>query len=414
MVATIEELIFDSESVLLERVYESQRKPMTRSVSQTGMQQILESYLVHWMLADDEEGIKLVLQKKAFMKDIIPHWDQILAYLDGRAKQVIHQREQRPRELSKDGHNALSPYFSFNDAHAIVGGITKSFASFWESECSVMKAALVKMDIHNTGRVPLSKFYSTALDTEWRFGESEAYLRDLGALDETSSWYGKQVIIPNYMQAVSNCVVGSKHYLVCCQNDCEDIFGEIETKLRRPTAIAKQILSVVGNITAQLSVDDDDPPHLDGSLRSQLDQIAAGNDGQVPLHGRLFSQWLHYVFPRQCPFPHKSGTASGLTPAEFGDGFIASKNEMKTHAATANETDSLSTMGKEDLQWMSQWSPEEELIADLPRATGASKSALMVVAVIVVALMGVAGAIKSGKMGSEKDMLPSYSKSVFV
>merc|ERR1719383_729333 len=414
MVATIEELIFDSESVLLERVYESQRKPMTRSVSQTGMQQILESYLVHWMLADDEEGIKLVLQKKAFMKDIIPHWDQILAYLDGRAKQVIHQREQRPRDSSKEGHNALAPYFSFADAHGIVGGITKSFASFWESECSVMKAALVKMDIHNTGRVPLSKFYSTALDTEWRFGESEAYLRDLGALDETSSWYGRQVIIPNYMQAVSNCVIGSKHYLVCCQNDCEDIFGEIETTLSRPTAMADEILSVVGNITAQLSVDDDDPPHLDPSLRSQLDQIAASNEGQVPLHGRLFSQWLHYVFPRQCPFPHKSGTASSLTPSEFGGGFIASKNEMKSHAAAVNETELVAAMGKEDLQWMSQWSPEEELIADLPRATGASKSALMVVAVIIVSLIAMAGAIKSGKMGSEKDMLPSYSKSVFV
>jgi len=414
MVATIEELIFDSESVLLERVYESQRKPMTRSVSQTGMQQILESYLVHWMLADDEEGIKLVLQKKAFMKDIIPHWDQILAYLNGRAQEVIHLREQRPRESSEQGHNAFAPYFSFDDAHAIVGGITKSFASFWESECSVMKAALVKMDVHNTGRVPLSKFYSTALDTEWRFGESEAYLRDLGALDETSSWYGKQVIIPNYMQAVSNCVVGSKHYLVCCQNDCEDIFGEIESKLPRPTAQADQILSVVGNITAQLSVDDDDPPHLDASLHSQLNQIAAGNGGQVPLHGRLFAQWLHYVFPRQCPFPHKSGTASALTPAEFGDGFIASKNEMKTHAASVNETELVAAMGKEDLQWMSQWSPEEELITDLPQGAAGSKNAMIVAAVILLALIGVAGAMKSGKGSSEKDMLPCYSKSVFV
>lgn len=414
MVATIEELIFDSESVLLERVYEVQKKPMTRSVSFAGMQQILESYVVHWMLADDEEGIKIILAKKAAMADIIPHWDKILEYLDGRVKEVLHRREQQPNKFSKQGHNALAPYFSFDDAHAVVGGITKSFASFWESECAVMKAALVGMDVHNTGRVPLSKFYSTALDTEWRFGESEAYLRDLGALDETSSWYGKQVIIPNYMQAVSNCVVGSKHYLVCCQNDCEDILGEIEIKLGKPLVEADKILAVVGNITSQLSVDHDDPPHLDASLRSQLDQIAAGNEGLVPLHGRLFAQWLHYVFPRQCPFPHKSGTASGLTPAEFGDGFIASKNEMKTHAASVNETDSLSTMGKEDLQWMSQWSPEEELITDLPRESSSSRLVLVVIAIVLLSLMGVAGAMKAGKGGSEDNMLPSYSKSHFV
>merc|ERR1719322_85563 len=208
---------------------------MTRSVSHAGMLQILESYLVHWMLADDQEGIKLVLQKKAFMKDIIPHWDQILAYLNGRAQEVIHMREQRPRESSKQGRNALAPYFSFDDAHAIVGGITKSFASFWESECSVMKAALVKMDLHNTGRVPLSKFYSTALDTEWRFGESEAYLRDLGALDETS-WRGKQVIIANYIQGSNNCIVSGKHYMVCCVNECESMLGEIERAVGAPLA----------------------------------------------------------------------------------------------------------------------------------------------------------------------------------
>jgi len=414
MVATIEELIFDSESVLLERVYANQRKPTSRSLSSTGMQQILQSYLVHWMLADDEEGIELVMQKKAFMKDIVPHWDQILAYLDGQIKNVMYQREQRARESSKQGHHALAPYFSFADVHAVVGGITKSFGSFWESECSVMKSALAKMDVHNTGRVPLSKFYSSALDSEWRFGESEAYLRDLGALDETSSWYGKQVIIPNYMQAVSNCVVGSKHYLVCCQNECEDIFGEIETKLRRPSATPDQILSVVGNITSQLSVEHDDPPHLDASLRSQLSQIAVSNDGLVPLHGRLFAQWLHYVFPHQCPFPHKSGTASALTPTEFGDGFIASKNEMKTHAASVNETELVAAMGKEELQWMSQWSPEEELIASLPRESQSSLRVWAVSVVILLSLMGMASALKSGKDNSKKDALPSFSRSHFV
>ena len=29
--------------------------------------------------------------------------------------------------------------------------------------------------------------------------------------------------------------------------------------------------------------------------------------GKVPIHGRLFAQWLHYVFPRDCAFPYKSG-----------------------------------------------------------------------------------------------------------
>ena len=72
------------------------------------------------------------------------------------------------------------------------------------------------------------RFYASALETEWRFGESEAYLQELGALDDTSAWYGKEVIIPNYIQGTSNCIVATSHYHVCCLNICEEILQEIE------------------------------------------------------------------------------------------------------------------------------------------------------------------------------------------
>merc|ERR1719420_125490 len=99
-----------------------------------------------------------------------------------------------------------------------------------------MKLSLVEMDKHHTGRVPISTFYASALEDEWRFGESEAYLRDLGALDETSRWHGKQVIIPNYIQGASNCIVSTSHYLVCCANECEPLLGEIEAAVGAPAA----------------------------------------------------------------------------------------------------------------------------------------------------------------------------------
>merc|ERR1719420_2775441 len=114
-----------------------------------------------------------------------------------------------------------------------------------------MKLSLVEMDKHHTGRVRLSEFYAAALDDEWRFGESEAYLRELGALDETSRWHGKQVIIPNYLQAASNCIVSTQHYLICCRNECEDILGEVESLIGRATAYPDEILRVVRNITVE-------------------------------------------------------------------------------------------------------------------------------------------------------------------
>merc|ERR1719161_1593363 len=138
-----------------------------------------------------------------------------------------------------------------------------------------MKAALALMDRHHTGRVPLSQFYSSTVDGEWRFGESEGYLRDLGALDETSRWRGKQVIIPNYIRAASNCIVSTPYYHVCCVNECESLLGEIETTIAAPAAPAEQLLQVVGNMTPQTSLDDDDPPQLSDALAGQLEKIAS-------------------------------------------------------------------------------------------------------------------------------------------
>merc|ERR1719352_1506614 len=149
--------------------------------------------------------------------------------------------------------------FSFEDAHEIIGGITRSFQSFWQSECQAMKAQLVSMDEVGSGRVRLSKFYSTAINTDWRFGESESYLRELGALDETSTWAGPQVIIPNYLQATSNCIVSTPHYLVCCVNECKTLMGDIELAIDAPTALPATILSVVGSMNSQATLDDDEP-----------------------------------------------------------------------------------------------------------------------------------------------------------
>jgi len=225
-----------------------------------------------------------------------------------------------------------------------------------------MKGTLVGMDKYSTGRVPLSKFYGTGLDLDWRFGESEAYLRELGALDESSSWMGPQVIIPNYIQATSNCIIARPHYLVCCVNECETLLGEIESAIKAPTALPSAILDLVRNMTSQTTLDHDEPPHLDKNMVSQLEQVANSHGGMVPLHGRLFAQWLHFVFPRECPFPHKMGSVSAVTPTEYGDHYIASTEDMEKHASNATDVDL--HVDKAELHWMSQWSEDEELVMD--------------------------------------------------
>merc|ERR1719323_1584518 len=119
-------------------------------------------------------------------------------------------------------------------------------------------------------------------------------------------------------------------------------------------------------MAAQSTLDDDFPPPLTAALQQQLEQIAAAHSGEVPLHGRLFAQWLHYAFPRECAFPHKVGMVSSTPPSEYGEHFYASVKEMTTHVSEANASN-ISAFGKDELEkmeWMSQWSPEEELIAE--------------------------------------------------
>ncbi|CAJ1406537.1 unnamed protein product [Effrenium voratum] len=416
MVAVLEQLIFDSESSLLEKVYNLQHKPMTRALSDQGLQQLLEAYIAIWMAGDD---VISVLGNNRELAEIFPHWDFILKFVRGQIQALQHQR-QTPVSSARKGGNALLKRFSFEDAHTVVGGITKSFASFWESECRAMKHKLVTLDRKRTGRVPLAKFYGKSLkDDEWRFGESESYLRELGALDETS-WLGKQVIIPNYIQGASNCIVTANHYSVCCINECEPIMADIEAEVAGPFAEVEHLMSLVGNMTALTTLEDEVDVHLDKSLVAQLQAIAKEHGGKVPIHGRLFAQWLHYVFPRDCAFPYKSGQTQALSPSQFGNGYLASEDEMETHAKDTTAEIPLATMKREELHWMSQWSEEEELIVSYEGHITAGKS-LEFLKVLgfgcfaVAVLIGGISFNRKGQVSNQPFLLPGAgSKTHFV
>merc|ERR1712194_839 len=218
--------------------------------------------------------------------------------------------------------------------------------------CQATKDSLVAMDITGTWGVKLSNFYGANQGGEWRFGESEAYLRELGALDETGS--SKQVLIANYMQGASNCVVMRDHYLVCCMNECESVLSEIEQALGSPTAEVERVVSVVENMADEAG----DFIVLSEAIKTRLQEVAERHGGEVPLHGRLFAQWLHYVFPLECTFPHKAGTAGAVTPVQFGDQYMATAEEMSQHVEEQMQNVS------EAVSWMTQWSDEEELLTD--------------------------------------------------
>merc|ERR1712113_1023728 len=114
--------------------------------------------MFHLMLGGDEDAIAALLKNPKLHAKPFPHWQMVVDFVKGKVMQMQHVRFSDPLSNTRPDHDALAPRFSFEDAHQIVGDITNSFASFWESECRSITATLVEMDKHNIGRVPRSKF----------------------------------------------------------------------------------------------------------------------------------------------------------------------------------------------------------------------------------------------------------------
>jgi len=90
--------------------------------------------------------------------------------------------------------------------------------------------------------------------------------------------------------------------------------GHLETRIGAAAAEPQQILELVSALPSDTVTA---PRALSEALVQKLDQVAASNGGRVPLHGRLFAQWMHHAYPRECPFPHAIGTTSPQTPDEW-------------------------------------------------------------------------------------------------
>jgi len=83
----------------------------------------------------------------------------------------------------------------------------------------------------------------------------------------------------------------------------------IEQQVAGPAASAAQLAQIVAGLR--------DVKGLDPKLQKRLYSIAAQSGGFVPLHGRLFAQFLHHAFPRDCPYPHEAGTTNPQTPDDW-------------------------------------------------------------------------------------------------
>merc|ERR1719356_2190006 len=96
-------------------------------------------------------------------------------------------------------------------------------------------------------------------------------------------------------------------------------------------------------------------------LEGRLFDVAARHGGRVPLHSRLFLQWLHHAYPSECPFPHVSGSLHPATQEEWmlqtGEDVLASELSLEKEVSEIK-----ANLPEKSERMRMPWLDQEELL----------------------------------------------------
>lgn len=376
MVAALERLIFDESVVLLEAAYSLNGISATSIISEADIHEVLSSYLLVF-----EMGLR------GNLTDVKRHRaiKHKVAKAGGSWPILVEFERDATLNFNFANRASTNPFvashFTFQDAAQIVESLAQSYGKWQNTECRQMKEVLMGLSPDGSGQVPLSVFYAQPQTADYQFTESIEYLREIGALDESAR--GEPTVrFANYMEGPSNCIASSSYYSVCCLSDCQAIMNDIEGAVLAPTVPADRLLRLVANMSSPST---DAPRELLPVLHERMRTIADKNGGEVPLHGRLFAQWLHHAFPNECAYPLVVGNAAALAPSYWQDGSrtTASAEERRRHVEEAPDIED----GSREIPW----SEEELLILHEPsvRKVGAFRGmmrAAMQLAMLLVVI----------------------------
>jgi len=386
LAATVEHLIHNEAVSRLGSAFNVHMLPLTASINEASARDVLDTYMTTFILGENLKNLTLedAVNLKAEMPEIFLAWHDTQKFVHGvQANVTKGQRNLDFAALAKVAE--------------IVG---EQFGSFQDTECRELKGKLMDMEYRGTGRVKLSDFYKPALGGAWTFQESVGYLRSLGLLDESDP-IQPSVMIANYVTSKSNCIASSGFYSVCCKNECEGLLGYIEENIGASEAKPAAIAALVANLPSSTvhlvpNASGTAPATLSTNLLQRLDDIAANHAGTVPLHGRLFAQWMHHVYPRECPYPHISGTTESKLVDEWmdqsGTEGVASEEEMRQFVTQTENVSTILVQADLPVEDIMPWSPEEELVVvgpltseEILRPAASTPAAMRSVALLAIA-----------------------------
>jgi hypothetical protein len=330
-------------------IYRTLERSAEDPVTTEESHELIDTYMAGYVLGTNfsTKTSSMVQKYLQVLPQYYPEWPETQKFLREVQTSVTPKRDE----------------LTYENVATVVEEVGERYGRWQDRECRKLKNDLVEIEDAGTGRVRLSEFYRSAMhDNKWQFGETVTDLRQQGALDESDPSDPK-VIIPNYINSPTNCLASSKYYSVCCIDECEDIFDHIEEKIGASTATVAEIRSLVAALPSATVAAD---RTLSPLLLQRLEEVASHHGGQIPLHGRLFAQWLHYAYPRECPYPHMQGTTSGANRST-AERARASKEEMARYVSTASNssrptTDAQASGSQNEEELHRMWTMQEELI----------------------------------------------------
>lgn len=277
-------------------------------ISASALDRLVDRYMTIYISGMREYNLtnEELVDQTEYMRTSTQDWPTTVKWYQEAAHEAVMAKKPC-------GPDADDCSFDFKASTDVLKEVVKRYGDYNGHECDRLKSTLLKMEDRKTGRVSLADFYKEGMSGTWEFNEKAEYLRDLGTLDESVPGQPR-VIVANYVNSWVNCLTSSSLYSVCCRSACEDLMGHIERQVESPAASPEMLLQLVRSFKSNSVA----VPHSISELsQTRLHKIAAKHDGKVPLHGRLFAQWLHHVIPQSCPFPHAAGATNPLTPDEW-------------------------------------------------------------------------------------------------
>jgi hypothetical protein len=353
--ATIEHLVHNEALAKLGSAFTIHDHLPTMELDADEANEVLETYMASYILGQalnsTMRSLTLINRLKERMSKIYLAWPETQVFI---------------RDVT-DSIAGGAHTFDFAMVARIAETMGEQFGKFQAKECDSLKDNLLKVEDRSSGRVRLADFYKPAnlgQDGAWQFRESVPYLRQIGALDESAEEDPK-VIVTNYLNSQANCIASSSFYTVCCMDECESLLTHLENDIRASEAAPARILDLVSALPSATVAA---PRELSSTLRRRLDDIAETHGGTVPLHGRLFGQWMHNVYPRECPYPHISGVTAPVSALDFkkesGEEHTASKDDIEriVNESQAFRSASSSNVTEDEIAELMPWSIDEELL----------------------------------------------------